>query len=407
MSASAGTPGWLPSTELELLRAAENGVLDERGTGLELKQELGKGKSANTELAKDLASLAVGGGILIIGIVDVTHRDVNDFASALHPVSLDGEAERIDQVALSKCDPPLMTRCTVIESERRPGLGYLVVEVPASPQAPHMVEGRYWGRGGSTKRALGDPEVVLYHQRRELWDRDATAALAAYIERDPWVSARLHQNLAHFFFVAEPRPGHTGMALEIEGRSSRYWLREHAPAWATGFAPDQSTRRVDGWAVSLALSPGRVPTIVSAEGERFLAEVELGEGGEVRCYWAGASQLDEDSDVLLFDRELTQLTFEAARFIGRLSSATQYGGQWVLGLGVTRLRGARSATVGYGSDFMPSPYVGEEYKEVARCTTLEVQEHPGAVVYHLIGRLLRSLGSEGHAAVATFLERSS
>jgi hypothetical protein len=51
------------------------------------------------------------------------------------------------------------------------GLGYLVVIIPASPRAPHMVtlegENRYYGRGATGNRILNQGDVARLYQRRE------------------------------------------------------------------------------------------------------------------------------------------------------------------------------------------------------------------------------------------------
>lgn len=54
----------------EVVSAAQAGVLDET-QWVELKQDVpASSKSANLELAKDLASLSVDGGLLVIGVAD-------------------------------------------------------------------------------------------------------------------------------------------------------------------------------------------------------------------------------------------------------------------------------------------------------------------------------------------------
>jgi hypothetical protein len=56
----------------------------------------------------------------------------------------------------------------------------LIVEVPPSPLAPHMVDGKYHGRGDTVKHVLSDAEVERMHAE-ELIDRE--------IARDPFKDA--------------------------------------------------------------------------------------------------------------------------------------------------------------------------------------------------------------------------
>ena len=116
-------PMWRPQTEADLVSAAEQGLLDESGTSIELKRELGLGAAANKELAKDLASLAISGGLLLLGVRDVQDRDPSDPLTALNPVPLSGFAERVEQVALTRCEPPLFVRCIDIAAEEQPSMG--------------------------------------------------------------------------------------------------------------------------------------------------------------------------------------------------------------------------------------------------------------------------------------------
>lgn len=69
---------------------------------LELKRELPPGRAANRELARDLASFAVDGGTMLIGL-----DEHDDGTVTLAPQPLARLAERIEQVAATVPDPPL------------------------------------------------------------------------------------------------------------------------------------------------------------------------------------------------------------------------------------------------------------------------------------------------------------
>lgn len=251
---------WRPTTEAQLLSAATAGLLNEGTPHRELKQQLDSSPSANKELARDLASLAVAGGLLLVGIVDEKARTPGDPTTALHPIPVAGLPERVEQIALTRCDPPLFVRCVAIE--RSSGSGYLAIHVPPSPQAPHVVEGRYLGRGERTKRNLTDSDVVVLHARREMLDRDAGDALEEYRRRDPWLQTANAQTAAHLYFVADPRPGRDSMLLDFVNRSTKpaasslaSLVRKRAndpPRFGSLWAPDFDTAsdfstRSDRW----------------------------------------------------------------------------------------------------------------------------------------------------------------
>jgi hypothetical protein len=67
-------------------------------------------------------------------------------------------ADRVDQVARDKVQPPLVVRSQEVSD--RPGWGCLLVHVPPSAQAPHMVDYVYYGRGDRANVRLGDEQVA-------------------------------------------------------------------------------------------------------------------------------------------------------------------------------------------------------------------------------------------------------
>lgn len=92
---------FVPSSKEELEAALCAGLLVE-GHYLDLKRQLGKGKEANRDLAKDVAAFSIDGGVLYIGV----REGAPGQAPALHPVELGGLKERVDQVARSIPRPP-------------------------------------------------------------------------------------------------------------------------------------------------------------------------------------------------------------------------------------------------------------------------------------------------------------
>lgn len=85
---------------------------------------------------------------------------LDDGTIDIAPQPLNGLAEQIEQIARTNCDPPLAVISRAIPTTADPAVGFLVVHVPPSSSAPHMVEGRYIGRGDKTKHYLADAEVL-------------------------------------------------------------------------------------------------------------------------------------------------------------------------------------------------------------------------------------------------------
>jgi hypothetical protein len=136
----------VPATAGELEAAIRDGILEE-SLHFDAKAELEPVPKGNRALAVDMAAMAVDGGLIGIGIAEERSKGAKVHVPT--PVALAGLRERVSQVGLSRVDPPL----TVVTRELPrddSGSGYLLILVPPSPDAPHMVDGQY--RGVATPR---------------------------------------------------------------------------------------------------------------------------------------------------------------------------------------------------------------------------------------------------------------
>jgi hypothetical protein len=190
-------PRFAPTSWAEIVDAADDGLLDE-GHWVELKKALPpKSPGANLELAKDLASLSVDGGVLILGI-----EDNKGAAGTVTGTPVAGLASRIDATARARIEPPLTVVTTQYLNPSAPDTAVLVVTVPASTSAPHMVDGSYWGRGDEGKRSLSDNEVRrLLAARQERSDGFETRLRQV---PDTIGGPRVEAQIAYLNFLAEP-----------------------------------------------------------------------------------------------------------------------------------------------------------------------------------------------------------
>jgi hypothetical protein len=174
---------WQPRAVEDVQSATDDGTLRERHW-LDVKAAVGNSDASKKDLARDLASFANDGGALIIGVKE----DKPNQILSVEPIPLDGLAERVDQVARSRCDPPLYVVCHPLLAPSGDGAGargVLLVEVPPSPTAPHVIDGRYYGRGDVTNRRLTDDEVARLHAVRSGRQLTAERLIAAEAARDP------------------------------------------------------------------------------------------------------------------------------------------------------------------------------------------------------------------------------
>jgi schlafen family protein len=104
--------------------------------------------------------MANDGGILLYGVGE----DKNRRPTILQPISLAGARERVHQIVRTCISEPPNIQVREIQTDDAPSLGYLVVAVPPSPRAPHMVtvdkDHRYYGRSDTGNVPLTEGEVA-------------------------------------------------------------------------------------------------------------------------------------------------------------------------------------------------------------------------------------------------------
>jgi hypothetical protein len=403
------TPRWSPRSEAELRDALTSGLVEENHY-LEFKRAVEGGQPANRELARDLAQFAIDGGTLVVGVAE------NDGRLEPTPVELAGLPERIEQIALTAIDPPLYLRTEVIPSADA-GLGYVVVHVPASPRAPHMVQHVYMGRGDKTKIRLSDADVTRLHSQPQLSDEAGAQLLDELIARDPVPEETREQ--AHFFAVASPVRPTLEMALHLV----------HGPDWQSRFRTmvnvgltvvsvsgvrvsselelaDQPARRPDGAAfASLTLETDRsLRTDLGYTHPEDVVEVELSEDGQLRLYTGRFSDVgtgpDRNQEVLdSLSAAYTRQLLAMAMHVGRESG---YRGPWLVGVAATGIEGLPVHDPRrWNTRVRPQAYAvgGGVFRNHLVATTEEIEQAPGTLTYRLVGRLLRALGrtADAHA----------
>lgn len=407
---SSDNPRWMPKTEADLQAAVEGGLFEE-GHHLDLKMAVTNGKAGNKELARDLASFAVDGGTLIIGVQE--NKESRTFELAPQP--LNGLPEKVELVARTIPDPPLIVLTEEISSRAGDGTGYLIVHIPASPIAPHMVDNRYFGRSDKTKYQMSDNEVVSLHARRRDTEADILTLLRKEMDEDPLRDVGAQ---SHLFLVAQPTAGRRDMCLPITGardwnirlhtliQQTRTSPRTQAALSGMGFNPDlsyatQGHRRARGVALSSAgLGPGRAYTPEGRASDESVVELQLFEDGSLRLLMTrlsfGTSEpysLPGDEEQVLFDAAPVVLTRQILELLLRISDEVGYHGNWSVAVGATRLRGRRrwSGRSVFASNHR---YSADTYEESTGTTLAELNEAQGAVTRRLLGPLLRSLDSE-------------
>ena len=119
---------------------------------LDLKRQL---PSQGHDFPKDIAAMSKDGGVILYGVDEDKSRRV---ASEITPVPIDGVEERIRN-ATKDVDPRVGFELTILRPSSDEVEGVVAVVVPPSRDWPHMVDGRYPVRDGTTTRYLSHAET--------------------------------------------------------------------------------------------------------------------------------------------------------------------------------------------------------------------------------------------------------
>lgn len=385
---------WRPATEEDLIEASSADLLRESHL-LELKSDLGTEPRDRSETARDLASMALDGGQIIFGIAEL--KAENRFA--LSPISLAGKVEALEQIAELRIEPPLVLRASEIVISDDSSLGYLVVDVEASPVAPHMVDGVYYGRGEKRRRRLGDAEVLRLHRGRE----DEKQAVKTMLEASAWRDRIDGRQQGHLHIVALPVAASTLVAEQVVwdakqlreivmsaelpddlhewapsvGYAHRFTSREHGSAF-TSFPDEGSTERV---------------------AEYSALDIEFREDGSIHVFVGrltdGIGRNVNDERRGIMDGLVLGYMLRVLQWAVVFGDSIRHTGAWDFGIAGDRMAGAPAySTAGSWPSSNSKTYPAPSYESLTRATRSELIDHPEQVLSRLLSRFVRTLGLE-------------
>ncbi|WP_280491970.1 AlbA family DNA-binding domain-containing protein [Nocardia asiatica] len=379
----------------------------------EAKKALGpSGKDeTNIELGRDLASLSVEGGTLFIGVTDGKGKGDKLVGIA----DVEAERDRLDQISRTRVSPPLNITTTTFADPDDPALAVLIVTVPASASAPHMVDGKYWGRCDTGKQALTDTQVrqllAAREQRSSRFGERLDAV--AQVLNEPQAAER---KTSRYFLRAEPIASNyppPSVADSItEPVPFQLWQRLgvagmgiHQPGLRHA---DQPRPHSDGWAATTDRPASPVP-----DPDHVRLTALITDDGSWLISSGGATRPLEDNPstpgpTILYTRHLLELAHVVCVAIGALSRTTApYSGEWIIGVHIDHLEGIEpfenhSPRASLAGSF--SAYRNSTYRQIVTTTTQELAETPQMVVEQLFARLLRAIGMAGCYLPYTSLE---
>ena len=384
---------WIPKDEQEIVSAMRNGSLEETLT-FDAKREI---PLKNIDTAKDVSALAnTAGGVLLYGV----DEDSDGRLTVLNPIILENQRERIDQIVRSSVDEVPRFTISRIETQTDTSKGYLVVVVPPSERAPHMVivkgERRFYGRGETGNYILSQTEVGRLYERRRLVESNILPELEKAIAEAPLAD---NDEFAHLHIVARPVFLDDTILTKAlsSGQSHTELLRVlvqsaadgsvYADQYSPDFQPPSSwTRRPEGYFGKLQYSSG---TDTRPDAHTLFLQVNLDGSAQLFCgraaELAGRVQRKEFFSSIVAGNTTRFLAllgdlYEKAAYFGMVDTAVA-----VTGLGGSVLHRPRNP-------FSDLPrYEGRDYRRSSRSAAELLKEDSKRVAAGLLMPLLDAI----------------
>ena len=393
---------WVPKSEQEIADRLDAGDLIETEV-FDLKRELPR-KGRNVDLAIDVAQMANDGGVLLYGV----GRESEAAPIALHPLDdLAGQEERAAQIIAATIGGNLhaLVRIRQIPTTADASTGYLVVQVPASPNAPHMVlpKKRFYGRVGTTTVELGQGEVDRLYERRKVWEVDHGRLLDEAYNRRP---IELADGLAHLYVILRPLGSDEGLldralraAVEKAGPGNGdplYFLREakdlvpNIVGEPTVLSLTHFVHVGRGRSATTALDSSSDLSKVKA---RRALQLAVDRDGGMYLFHGRAGERHRDAPaegLMLFDVIVASQTAVALAFAGCILRAGEHYGPVDVGVAVHGIKGAYHWHFGPGP--LPVPYDEPTYTKATRRPALDLIEELPSVLRALLDPLFQVIG---------------
>lgn len=371
---------------------------------LEMKRDnYGTENSHKKELAKDVAALAVYGGTLVIGIEE---DNATGRATRLSPVDLSGQVERIQQICAGRIDPPLPIAVDEISDPSDPSKGLILIDIPASPFAPHQVDGRYVGRADRVVRSLTDAEVVHLHRFRTV----SEDAVVGDLDHARQSGEELGLGASALVVAVTPTPLLRPEIIrdELASGSWQSWLSdiiETAEARARALDGNLPLAQLVYSQRGLSFTSRNGVPVPGGRSFRYNGSdgchlvLEVFDSGAVTLAARGivgkypTHRGSEEQELILDQNEAITYTFLGLAIFSGLAQHAGLRCTAGIGLHIDGLHGAvpqRPPSHGFWSSAVP--YRDQTYQRVTSATTVELAGDLTGVLDRLYGNLLRGLG---------------
>ncbi|HXD33247.1 MAG TPA: hypothetical protein VN643_19150, partial [Pyrinomonadaceae bacterium] len=275
-------------------------------------------------------------------------------------------------------------------------LGYLVVLVPLSERAPHMVivksEKRFYGRGETGNYVLSQAEVERLYDRRRRTETSIVPLLEDAIQQAPVAD---NERFAHLHIVA--RPVHADDALLDDalapGQNHKDLLTnvldqvESSGICRNGYVPDIGYPG-GGW---IRKPDGYMGKCHHGPEEDMGVQFQFNLDGSGYFFSGRAAEGRGDSNPKSFFSSIVAgSTTKFLAVLGELYDRSSYYGMVDVGLAVTGLHGCVPASPRDPFRELPK-FSGSEYRKTARSTAILVKEDPRRLGAQLIMPLVDAI----------------
>jgi hypothetical protein len=332
---------WIPDSELEIISVCEAGNLEETIL-FDAKREI---SSKSIELAKDVAAFAnTAGGTIIFGI----DEDENGQPRIPSPINLKGQKERIDSIIRTSISEAPAYQIIQLESEIESSKGYLILVIPPSARAPHMVvvkgDRRFYGRGETGNYVFSEVEVARLYERREVTRLNIIPLLLERIAESP---IKDHLGFAHLHLLI--KPALRGDDLLSKGNTHNQTVSQYlnnlaqeaaaSPDFEKQIFPDFESgtwkQQPNGYLNEMwKTQPGNSST------HTLTVEVDRDGGGYLFCSRAAETAGRGNTSKLFLGELVGGLTFKLVHLFGRFYKNAQYYGMVDISIGLTGLLGS-------------------------------------------------------------------
>lgn len=393
---------WKPSSADELIQAINANTLPHESAAFEVKEKL-PDRQANRELAADVAAMATDGGVIIYGVRE--NKATNTFTSK--PIELAGVKDRISEILTSNLRERVEFDVSLLAMDGDPSKGFVVVDVPASPRAPHMVEVkgeyRYYGRVPGGNKELTEAEVARLYDRREESERQARRSLDDAIAEAPIPPEATRGDLHIVIHPLVPDPGVRArawtsedpavLASEISLASNSLRFEEPwTPRLSDIISGGQQRPTLDG----LALTNGPIDRDTE-QITRWVSRLEVLDDGTCRYFRAAVAEQTRTNGLSLIRcPAIAQITAHLAAMVGHFLDTGEYHGAVDVSLAITGAAGATSTEWYAQGRFSFGAHPGvptNDYRDRVRVSANQLVSDPCDVSRRLLARLFRIVRS--------------